>query len=398
MIQRPPFGEPGTHPIGSDRFLKLHDWAAEIEERVPGLNTTLSQAVYQQVAWVGQVIASDIGPAAHLICNQAVNDLIDLIGAAHQGAGRSAMRAARSLVEHAINLHTVLASEDDAQRYVDHLEQAPALLLDMAPGVELLTGTARRSYEYGLGKTGRPARRNFTEAVARYGSAFGRGWTPVNLHDRATRHGLADQYTFYKFASLVAHGSAGGTVGTRRPLNADVVTHRTGPALALAPIALWGGVRGYRSLLSAVEARKPDLPASEWGDALLAIDRVWPDYYAALSDLDAELWPDTPTQPPTAVFAYTQTGKERWYLHLPQAGVLIEADRPSLNDAQAEACRRLVADAPNHPAFTPNQRWVTATFWETAITPKPDGRVLPDTALLTTHPDGWELRPYEESE
>lgn len=386
------FGDPGSVPR-EPRFTR--DFKSEIAERAPDFCESLDEALYQQLAWVAQAIGADTGPAAHVVCNQAVNDLLDLAYALQQGAGRSAMRAARSLVEHAINLRTVLESPTEAQRYVDHLEQGAALLLEMAPGAELLRGSERKAYQHTLEKTGRAATNKFERAVEQYGPGFRRGWSSMNLRDRATRHGLANLYTFYRLASLVAHGSAGGVLGTRRSQGDGWVTHRTGPALELAPIAMWGGLNAYRSMLDAVESKQSDLRAAGWSAGLDTLEATWPSYYRALAALDADLWPEGPGDMPMAVFTYTQTGKHRWYLHLPQMGVFIEAHPPTLNEAQQSNVDHLLDQAADNSAFSPTQRWLTAAFIGAVVTPKDGGAIVPDTALLAIAPDGWHFEPVE---
>ena len=220
-----------------------YDVEALLSERVPRFDQAGWAVTYEQLALVSQV-AGDTGTheSVRLLFNLAVNDFRDLLHDLRSGSGRSAMRAARAVIEHAINLHTVSANLAEASRYLEHLDQGPSLMLALATGAERLDRKPRRSYEHALKTTGAAAARRFAAAVAEHGSWFQRGWTQNNLRDRAVQHGIGHLYEYYRLASLVTHGSAGGSLGSVRDHPEGSRMFRTGPALELAPVAMWAGI------------------------------------------------------------------------------------------------------------------------------------------------------------
>lgn len=215
---------------------------------------------YKQLALVAQV-ASDVQTheSVRLLFNLAVNDFRDLLEDLNSGAGRSAMRAARGVIEHAINLHAVTTSLREATRYMEHLDQGAALMMGLAPGESRLPRRRRSAYLHALRKVGRPAERRFELARDEHGSWFARGWSPTTLRVRAEQHGVAHLYDYYRLASLVTHGSAGGALGSVRDHPEGFRIFRTGPALELAPVAMWAGVAGYREVLAALGRVRDDL-------------------------------------------------------------------------------------------------------------------------------------------
>src|SRR5207253_1751324 len=55
-----------------------------------------------------------------------------------------------------------------------------------------------------------------TAAVRLYGRQFRRTWSSQDLSTRARRHGLETLYEFYRMASSVLHGTAGGSIASTR--------------------------------------------------------------------------------------------------------------------------------------------------------------------------------------
>lgn len=364
-------------------------------DRIPGLRDAEWSVTYEQLALVSQVSGdAATHESVRLLFNLSVNDFRDLLHDLGSGSGRSAIRAARAVIEHAINLRTVGAGLAEASRYVEHLDQGPTLLRGLATGADRLTGAYRRSYERSLEQRARPARRRFEAAVAEHGAWFERGWTQMTLKDRATLHGLAHLYDYYKLASLVAHGSSGGSVGSVRDHPSGFRTFRTGPALELAPIAMWAGLAAYREILAGLELVRPDLETNAYLHGVDALDAMWPDYLGVITDIDKELWPDERVRPPRAILAFTRNGRRRWYLHLPMLSSLIQAVDPVLPaevERQVQDLIDLVIDRQPY-MFRIDQRWLTAEVPHVTVTPAPKARAIPEGALLETPPAGWEPR------
>lgn len=375
------------------------DLESMIAERVPTLREIEQEITYAQLALVAQVAPdASTHESVRLLFNLAVNDFFDLLQDLNSGSGRSAMRTARAVIEHAINLHTVAGSLAEASSYLEHLDQGPAIMLSLSVGADRLEKRARRSYRHTLNVTGAAAARRFDAAVAEHGSWFKRGWTPVSLRDRADSLGLASLYEYYRLASLVTHGSAGGALGSLRDHPAGYRVFRTGHALELAPVALWAGLAGYREVLRALQQIRSDLEIAAYSAGLISLDGLWADYFSALREIDIALWPAERITPPRAILAFSQKKTRRWYLHVPMMAVLIPSKDPDLPDwieQQVEGLiDRIVEEHPN--MFRPDQRWLTAEMLHVTVTPAAGAHPIPDSALLQVPGDGWELRELPE--
>lgn len=396
QVSQHPFGplEPANAADGLE-VLDPHEFLAE---RIPDLFDAIWAVTYEQFALVPQVVG-DTGThkSVRLLFSLAVNDLRDLLSDIGDGQGRSAMGAARSVIEHAINLRTVGESLAQANLYLEHLDQGPALLADLAVGAERLEKRSNRSYLHALKKVGGPARARFEKAVTEHGPHFRRGWTTLTLRDRARRHDLDHLYAFYQLASLVTHGSAGGILGTIHD-QADptrstgpeggederFTIFRTGPALELAPVALWAGLAGYREVLDALTVVRPDLDVAAYAAGLDALDGLWVDYFTTLRDLDAATWPTERRPNPMAICAFNRLGRRRWYLHLPLAGILLCATPPELPALLEENIRDQVDRAvrEDEAMFRNDQRWLTIAVPHVTAAPDKSGRWIPQDALF----------------
>ncbi|SDP61573.1 hypothetical protein SAMN04489867_3150 [Pedococcus dokdonensis] len=367
----------------------------KIAKGVPLLPATMQLVNFEQLALVSQVVGdSTTHESVRLLFNLAVNDFRDLLDDIETGSGRSAMRAARSVIEHAINLRTVTSSLAEASRYAEHLDLGPAMMVDLEPGADRLNAAARRKYTRALRKAGVASKRRFNAAVAEHGHWFSRNWTKRTLKDRATVAGLEHLYTYYKLGSLVSHGSAAGSLGTVFDSPNGFRIFRTGLSLELAPVAMWAGIAGYREVLSALQAVRPDLEVDAYSDGLDALDGLWAEYFTALAKIDRALWPTAPVEAPSAVLAFTQSKVRRWYLHLPMTGALIRAKTPDLpawmEDRIDQLVDRIVTEQPD--LFRPDQRWVTARVANVTVTPEAHAEAIPDTALFQSSPSGFVIR------
>lgn len=367
------------------------DIESMIAERVPRMRTVERQITHGQAALVAQV-ASDTQTheSVRLIFNLAVNDLLDLLHDLNSGSGRSAMRAARAVIEHAINLYSVTGSLAEAHRYADHLDQGPTIMGTLAPGADRLEKGARRAYKHVLNTSGAEASRRFTAAVAEHGPWFKRGWTQGNLKERADSLGVGYLYDYYKLASLVTHGSAGGSLGSIKDHSAGFRIYRTGHSLELAPVAFLAGLFGYREVLQALQRVRTDIEIAAYSAGLNALDDLWPDYFTAIMEIDRALWPSERVRPPRAILAFNQNKSRRWYLHLPMTACLIRAKDPDLSETiESQVSEVIELVITEHRAlFRPDQRWLTAEMPHVTVTPADGARPIPDSAFLEVPPDG----------
>jgi hypothetical protein len=152
--------------------------------------------------------------AAATVANQAFNDFADLCYDLITCRGRPALRTARALFEHMVNYLDVSTDPEAQQRYEAHHAVAAQAEVDAEIGLNRLIGDEAKATRHALRKLGRESKQQYEEAIANYGNAFRARWAKTNLRDRANRHGLGNEYDFYRLASMVLHGSAGGVRGT----------------------------------------------------------------------------------------------------------------------------------------------------------------------------------------
>lgn len=367
------------------------DWRRKVAEKVEDLGHAVEVSMAQQVPLTSVILSGGTHPAVKTIFIQIVNDYTGLLFELLAGEGRPAMRTARTLVEHAINLRTAGESLANAQRYVDHLEQGRALMMDMELGASLLGKRERRAYLHALRSAGKGAAQRFAAAVKLYGPSFKTRWIDSSLADRAAKYNLADHYRFYRLASLITHGSAGGILGNVRHDRDGRITYRTGPALELAPVAMLGGLRAYEACLDGLALVRPDMDFGLYRDGVSWLLELWPKYLSGLAELDAETWPAGPLRPPVAVLAISRTGLRRWWLHIPSAQMLILAHAPELPDRVGSDVDKMVARIQSDPGryFLPGFRWVTIAMAHVTVNPHESGRWIPDTSILI-HPSDAE--------
>ncbi|MGY0537728.1 DUF5677 domain-containing protein [Nocardioides sp. YJ-D4] len=388
----------GAFEARRDLGSRYVDLEPTLDEELPGFGEAAGNVTLALFGLTAQVVGDQATHAAvRLLLNLAVNDFRDLLEDLKRGAGRSAMRTARSLIEHAINMHVIADDLAEASRYLEHLDRGPAILVELEPGfarIEKANKKAGSSYRHALRKYGAAANRRFAKAVAQHGPWFRNGWTTTKLRDRAVGSGLEHLYPYYQLASLVVHGSSGGALGTVRNHSDGRSTYRTGPALEIAPVAMWAGLAAFRDVLSGLRKARPDIDPALYSGDLDSLDALWVDYFLLLTRLDNELWPREGVRPPTTVLAFTQKRTRRWYLHIPSHGVLVQADEPVLPDwieAQVDGMIDIML-AQEPQLFRSDQRWLTATVPHVGLKIRADSIAIPDTALLETPPEGWEIR------
>lgn len=389
-VRESPFGAYNSAVRGTIESVDVPTW---LRENLPSFDQILWAVVHEQSALASQVLSDeDTHRSVRLLFNLAVNDFLDLVTDLKRGAGRPAMRAARALIEHAINMHTVVDSIGNARRYLDHLDQGPAIALDLRVGEDRLHGDARRAYVRALKKAGTGAHARFERAVQQHGTRFRRGWIEANLADRSSTYNLDHVYRYYKLASLVTHGSAGGSLGSIRDRTDGPSTFRTGPALELAPLAMWAGIAGYREVLSGLAKVRTDINFDAYSGALDRLDATWAVYFLAMRTVDEALWPQHPVRAPSTILAFTKTKKRRWYLHLPISEVLLQAEDPVLTDKTEAHIANMINDIVNHGAFVfrEDQRWTSVSVPHVAVTPDGTGKWIPSTAIMEVPPEHWE--------
>lgn len=377
----------------------LFDVPARLEEEVPWLRGLAVQYTINRVPYVADFLGgSQQYRAAGLIFSQSCNDFSDLLRDLGEGSGRSAIRAARALIEHAVNFVDVISERDSAGRYIDHLSFVHELQFDLKVGVERMPAGKRRSYLHRLSKAAREARADVERAIGRYGAAFRRQWAASNLFDRADKYGLSDLYGFYRLASLVMHGAAGGTLGTLREQGGPPIL-RTGPALELCPFAYYAGVRAHRIVVQESTRVRSDLDPIGVLSILDRLNEEWPGYRDTIEKIDEELWPKGPVGS-EAVALISRTGAVRWYWWNRESGAMIEAEEPEIEGGVRRDLDRLRAYARTSPekAFREGDQWSSITFGgRVTVRPKPGGRIIPDAAVMLTAQDrqGMVKRPVE---
>lgn len=318
--------------------------------------------------------------AQGMVVNHATNDVLILLRAVADGDGRTAARTARAMFEHLVHGKEVVSSEERATQYEDHRHVTADQLARARIGLRRLPGPARRREGRRLADLGRRAQGPLRQALDRYGTAFGRGWTAgTSVYALAERHDLVAGYESYRILSGVMHGSAGALLGTRREKGGST-THRLGMDLQLAPLAFHEGVAWWRALLD-------ELPETsvhpDWGIGLIeATDSLMEGYaevFGACRRLDNRLWPTGGAQPKRiAVLALYPQDRIRWFLHDIPAGLLRPAklvgEPPQQLDEVIGRMRPLVATSGGRPA--------TAVMVNVRVEPVEGRRPVHESQLL----------------
>jgi hypothetical protein len=245
----------------------------------------------------------------------------------------------------------------------------------------LLDGQEYRAERHRLKKMLRDSRQEYEKVVAAHGSSFRRGWSNESLYARALRLGLENFYEYYKLASAVLHGSAGGQIGTVATVNGMTV-RRVGFALQLLPSAYCEGVRAFRHIVQGIAAIGLDTDTLDEG--LQELLRGWPYYRRAVNKVDRWLWPKRPPGVPMAVLAVARSGKRRWYHFDPELELIIEAEPPAngqipeLTEARIE--KLLEQDFESH--MLDSDEWLTMMIEDVMLNAKKGARWLPAAGIL----------------
>lgn len=355
----------------------------------------LAPEVHERVAWLvdrlmvyGSLFAQRApSHAAAIIVNQAVNDGQDLLIELVRLRGRPATRAARALVEHVINLRTVVSDPVAADRYVSHRAVAAQVEAEAEIGLTRLQGGEHRAERHRLRKLARDSTAEAREALGRYGTRYRRSWAADSLLDRAGKVGLSDLYGYYRLSSMVLHGTVGGAAGTvshehKRPV------HRTGPSLQLCVSAYHEGLRALAVLGEELAASRglPDM--TPLLDAIEAAANSWPAYRRAVLAIDRHLWPSEAPPGPVAVVCIFRNGVLRWYWHEPRFGVMIEADPPARGISPRREAYINEVRASRMRDWDDRDVCITIAMLGVTVNPRPDKPALPDTAMLVPRSSG----------
>jgi hypothetical protein len=228
----------------------------------------------------------------------------------------------------------------------------------------------------------RDSKADYDAALARYGSSFRATWASANLRDRSTKYGLDSEYRFYRLASMVLHGSAGGAKGTLSTSYPKPV-QRTGPSLQLCPPAYVKGLVYFRRLAERAESGLPGVSSAALLTALDGALELWPEYRRLLMEWDEGYWPQGIPIGQYAIMAVGRGNSRRWYIHDKALQLVIQADPPtpgSLTQSQTRDLDRLIAELP--PGDERSDDWMIITVPDVQLTPRSGAKWVPETVVL----------------
>ena len=323
-------------------------------ERVPQLPSTIAGVHSSLARFIGDIHSVVGDMALAVILNQAANEFAGVIYEVQLGRGREALKDARSVFELLVTTLDVLESEELAQRYLDHEIVTIYQGAELESGLDLLKGAERKSAAHQRRKTLRDSKAEYDRALAKYGATFRRAWTDEPLASRAKRHGLDNEYGYYRLASSVLHGAMGGVAGLVQS-RGSLRIHRIGPAIALCPLALLKGVRWFRWIVR--EIGEPTAPQASVAldEDLSRLLRLWPDFRRACQEVDGLIWPANAPPTSTAMLAILPlTRLERWIFYSAATNECFLAIPPDAIPEDVEIGlnhirKRIAAEAPMSP-------------------------------------------------
>ncbi|MCZ4499832.1 MAG: hypothetical protein JWQ74_2385 [Marmoricola sp.] len=293
-------------------------YADELALRAPDFSADADAALASQFLIMPNVMARKLlNRAARVILTLAIADLADLLHDAETGSGRSAMRSARSLIEHSINLGTVLDDQGDAERYLAHLELGKILVGRSDYVSPILDRKRRSAAKHKAASEAKAAEATWAAAVEKYGADFRRTWHPTDLASRARAQDLDSLYDAYRIASNVAHGSAAGSFGHFQVVRNDIGSYVAGRTPDLIPLALAVGSDAYFVILSRLASQDPPIVVSHAYESLAGfLGRN----YAAVWDISRDFRRNVTasfqqrTDSSGLYMVFSRTGHLRWYL------------------------------------------------------------------------------------
>ncbi len=161
--------------------LRLVELAAE---NTPELVTAINSYASRLARYTPALRHADAHPAFLVVGIVAINDFNDLLFDCVSGRGRSALRTARTLFEHHLNL-LALEDDDTRDRFMCHHLVGTFMAASWNPVEPFLKGADRKAVRHRQHKLRRDVRAELDEAIATYGNGFLRQWHPASLRDRA---------------------------------------------------------------------------------------------------------------------------------------------------------------------------------------------------------------------
>ncbi len=267
-------------------------------ENTPELVTAINVYASRLPGYVSALREAAAHPALLVVGIVAINDFNDLLFDCVAGRGRSALRTARTLFEHHLNL---LALDDDEtrDRFMCHHLVGTVMAASWNPVEAFLTGNDRKAVRHRQHKLRRDVRAELDEAIATYGNGFLRQWHPVSVRDRAIDAGLTAEYEFFRASSAAVHGSASSLEGSFWIVEGEPVV-RVGPAVIACPASLAAGLRFFRLLIERLET-DTKLVEPSLRDTLSGIGRQVEEFCRYTNGLEAFLFQqDDMARPTTA--------------------------------------------------------------------------------------------------
>jgi hypothetical protein len=335
----PPFGAFGSIPDVLGAQTEVAQWFLS---EVPGLDEAL-RGLNDPIPFVLQHAVGGNEPLDWLgaLINQLVNEVFDLTQDAVTGRGRPALKSARTLFELLVTAKDVVdGSWTMADRYDRHRWIVWRDLADLEDRTHRGHLSRQRAHARKIER--RQVDRNATAAIADYGSGFRRAWHPETLRHRAESYGLGDDYEWYRLASAVLHGSAGGIIGTYIKVQGGPNLHRTGSAIGLAPDALRFGLRWAGMAFDALTPALGDITHMVTA-AISKVEALVPSLERVALDYDWELWRSLEPTKIEAFVLVTRWGKPRWYLRAGSTEWVRPAIEPQgLTEAQRDSFDEMI--------------------------------------------------------
>lgn len=362
-----------------------------ILERVVGLDRALEAVHAAMGLWFPSVTMWTANRRApHISASLAANDFADLTDHLVTGQGRSAIRGVRNLFEHLVNILDFVELPLLEQRFFDHRAVTQQVAAGLTIELDRLEGVEGKREATRLRNLKNDSRVAASDALAEYGPRYKREWTNQTLSDRATHHGLADDYNLYRLTSAVLHGSSGGAIGTVFQVSQrdGPAVHRLGPALQLCPLAYLQGISYFRKIVQALRSINPrnDLSARSEPilDALDQMDGLWVDYRRAILKLDAELLANAvPIPPLQTVLALERNGRYSWWIWDLNTKRVARARHPSMTPqlrAAIELCQKRLVNLAD--TYWQRRSRMTVVLDEVVVSPSSLGCWYPSGELV----------------
>jgi Family of unknown function (DUF5677) len=216
-----------------------------------------------------------------------LNDFNDLLFDCLSGRGRSALRVARTLFEHLLNLYA-FEDREYRDRFMCHSIVGNELVSRWSPVELFVNGKELKAIRHRAKKLRRDNRRELKEAIAEYGTGFYRHWHPSNARDRALTHDLEREYEFFRASSSAVHGAATAMDGSFWVIEGEPLV-RVGPSVVACPSSLAAGVHLASRFVGELK-RSIATPVDEIHAALDAIGESVPDFCRYTNGLEEHLF------------------------------------------------------------------------------------------------------------